>query len=159
MALLAFADLKARLCDISWMARKRFWFAVAPIMYAVTKNRHERNGVLRSRYAQRIWSETTKRTTYLVKGSGPQSLVTWVQLVNGNSQSFRASYLGMGFDDSLSSRPVRFLCISPEEVVVFDLYWRWGSRFVLWFNSHLCGAFVLHGAGRNDCGNRGRHLY
>jgi hypothetical protein len=28
---LAMADLKARLCEISWMARKRFWFEVAPI--------------------------------------------------------------------------------------------------------------------------------
>lgn len=83
MALLALADLKARLCEISWMARKRFWFAVAPIMYAVRKNCHERKGVLRRRYAQRICRETTKRTTYLVKGSGPQSLVTWDQLVNG----------------------------------------------------------------------------
>ena len=25
-------DLKARLWEISWMARKRFWFAVAPMM-------------------------------------------------------------------------------------------------------------------------------
>jgi hypothetical protein len=24
-------DLKAKLCEISWMARKRFWFAVAPM--------------------------------------------------------------------------------------------------------------------------------
>ena len=30
--LFAIGDLKARLCDISWMARKRFWFAVAPMM-------------------------------------------------------------------------------------------------------------------------------
>jgi hypothetical protein len=41
----AFADLNARLCDISWIARKRFWFAVAPITYAVRKNFHERKGV------------------------------------------------------------------------------------------------------------------
>lgn len=30
--LLANGLLKARLCEISWMARKRFWFAVAPMM-------------------------------------------------------------------------------------------------------------------------------
>jgi hypothetical protein len=29
--LLASGDLKAKLWEISWMARKRFWFAVAPI--------------------------------------------------------------------------------------------------------------------------------
>lgn len=27
----ASGDRKARLCEISWMARNRFWFAVAPI--------------------------------------------------------------------------------------------------------------------------------
>lgn len=42
-------DLKARLCDISWIARKRFWFAVAPITYAVTKNGHDSIEVLRRR--------------------------------------------------------------------------------------------------------------
>lgn len=26
------ADLNAKLCEISWMARKRFWLAVAPMM-------------------------------------------------------------------------------------------------------------------------------
>jgi hypothetical protein len=26
----AMGDRKARLCEISWMARNRFWFAVAP---------------------------------------------------------------------------------------------------------------------------------
>lgn len=28
----AIGDRNARLCEISWMARKMFWFAVAPIM-------------------------------------------------------------------------------------------------------------------------------
>jgi hypothetical protein len=42
-------DLKARLCDISWMARKRFWFAVAPMTYAVNRKGHESIDVLRSR--------------------------------------------------------------------------------------------------------------
>lgn len=41
--------LKARLCEISWIARNRLWFAVAPIMYAVRKNGSERMGVLRKR--------------------------------------------------------------------------------------------------------------
>ena len=76
MALLALGDLKARLWDISWMERNRFWFAVAPIMYAVRRNFHDRNGVLRRRYALRTWMETTRRTTYLVRLSGPQSLRT-----------------------------------------------------------------------------------
>lgn len=31
-ALFKFAFLKAKLWEISWMARKRFWFAVAPMM-------------------------------------------------------------------------------------------------------------------------------
>jgi hypothetical protein len=50
----AFADLKAKLCEISWMARNKFWFAVAPIIYAVRKNFHERKGVFCRRHAQRI---------------------------------------------------------------------------------------------------------
>lgn len=53
-SLLANGDLKARLCDISCMARKRFWFEVAPTTYAVTRNCHDKIGVLRSRYAQAI---------------------------------------------------------------------------------------------------------
>lgn len=40
-------DLKARLCEISWMARKRFWLAVAPITYAVTNVCHDKKGVFR----------------------------------------------------------------------------------------------------------------
>jgi hypothetical protein len=55
------------------MARKRFWFAVAPMIYAVKKKGHERTGVSRRRYVQRICSETTPSTTYFVNGSGPQS--------------------------------------------------------------------------------------
>lgn len=30
--LLARGERKARLCEISWIARKRFWFAVAPMI-------------------------------------------------------------------------------------------------------------------------------
>ena len=69
-------ERKARLCEISWMARKRFWLQVAPITYAVRRKRQESIEVSRRRYAQQIWRETTPRTTYLVRGSGPQSLVT-----------------------------------------------------------------------------------
>ena len=31
-SLFAIGDLKARLWEISWIARKRFWFAVAPMI-------------------------------------------------------------------------------------------------------------------------------
>jgi hypothetical protein len=72
----AFPDLKARLWLISWIARNKFWFAVAPIMYAVRKNFHDRKGASLRRYAQRTWIETTRRTMYFVRGSGPQSFVT-----------------------------------------------------------------------------------
>lgn len=57
-------------------------------MYAVRKNFQERKGVLRRRVAQRIWIDTTRRTTYFVRGSGPQSLVTWKEgLVHVSSGS------------------------------------------------------------------------
>lgn len=67
--------LKAKLCEISWMARKQFWFAVAPMMYAVKKNGQLKKLVSRRRYAQRIWRPTTPAQMYFVSGSGPQSLV------------------------------------------------------------------------------------
>jgi hypothetical protein len=38
---LAKADRNARLWEISWIARNRFWFAVAPTTYAVSRNCHE----------------------------------------------------------------------------------------------------------------------
>jgi hypothetical protein len=60
--LFATPDLNARLCDISWIARNRFWFAVAPIMYAVRKNGHERGAVFRRLYAQTTWRTTTAVT-------------------------------------------------------------------------------------------------
>jgi hypothetical protein len=75
--LFASGFLNARLWEISWIARNRFWFAVAPMMYAVRKKVHEKNGVSLRRYAQSTWRATTPVTTYLVRGSGPQSLVTW----------------------------------------------------------------------------------
>jgi hypothetical protein len=74
---LANGERKARLWDISWIARKRFWFAVAPKTYAVAQNFHDQNGVSRRAYASAIWSETTSRTVYLVINSGPHSFVTW----------------------------------------------------------------------------------
>ena len=76
--LLASGLLNARLCEISCIARKRFWFAVAPMMYAVRNVGHDRNGLSRRRYAQNICRATTNVTTYLVRGSGPQSFVTWI---------------------------------------------------------------------------------
>lgn len=39
--LLTMPDLNARLCEISWIAKNKFWFAVAPIMYAVRKKVHD----------------------------------------------------------------------------------------------------------------------
>ena len=58
------------------MERKRFWFAVAPMMYAVRRNGNDSTGVFRKSKAQTICKVTTATTTYLVNGSGPQSLVT-----------------------------------------------------------------------------------
>lgn len=74
-------DLNARLCEISWIARKRFWFAVAPTTYAVARKGQESTEVLRRRYAQVIWRATTPKTTYFVSGSIPHSLVTWFGLL------------------------------------------------------------------------------
>ena len=62
--------------DISWIARKRFWFAVAPTTYAVRKKVQEKKDVARSRYAHATCRATTRATKYFVNGSGPQSLVT-----------------------------------------------------------------------------------
>jgi hypothetical protein len=73
---LAKGDLKAKLCEISWMARKRFWFAVAPMTYAIRNVCHDKNGVLRRAYAQKNCRLTTPTTTGTVKISGPQSLRT-----------------------------------------------------------------------------------
>jgi hypothetical protein len=46
-SLFAVPDLNAKLCDISCIARKRFWFAVAPMMYAARKNVHDIGCVFR----------------------------------------------------------------------------------------------------------------
>lgn len=39
--------LNAKLCVISWIARKRLWFAVPPMAYAIRMNFHERGCVSR----------------------------------------------------------------------------------------------------------------
>ena len=75
-SLLAEEDLKARLWDISCIARKRFWFAVAPTRYAVRRNRSDSTEWFRSKVAASTCMLTTARTRYFVSGSGPQSLVT-----------------------------------------------------------------------------------
>ena len=59
------------------MAKKRFWFAVAPITYAVRRNGKEKIGPCLSSIAQANCNVTTANTKYFVKGSGPQSFVTW----------------------------------------------------------------------------------
>ena len=50
--LLVVPDLNARLCEISWIARNRFWFDVAPITYAVSMKAHEKGEVFRRATAQ-----------------------------------------------------------------------------------------------------------
>ena len=69
-------DLKARLWDISWIARNKFWFAVAPITYAVSMDGHDSTGKLRRAYAQPIWRLTTAKTNGIVSGCGPHSFRT-----------------------------------------------------------------------------------
>jgi hypothetical protein len=81
--LFAKPDLKAKLWEISWIARNRFWLAVAPIMYAVRKNGHESGDVLRREYEHEICKATTARTRYFVRGSGPHSLVTCTHIRSG----------------------------------------------------------------------------
>jgi hypothetical protein len=96
------------------MARNRFWFAVAPIIYAVRKKVHEKKGVSLRRYAHSTWRDTTPVTTYLVRGSGPQSLVTWRRRVSMDRMRVcEASYLRVGLDNSLSPRSMRLLCVCP----------------------------------------------
>lgn len=40
-------ERKAKLWEISWMARNRFWFEVAPKMYAIAQNLRDQKGVSR----------------------------------------------------------------------------------------------------------------
>lgn len=146
---LARGDLKARLCEISCMARNRFWFAVAPTTYAVTKNCHDSMEVLRRKYAHAIWRETTAKTRYLVRGSWPQSFSTCLHLSKSIGQraahttqqhpeisplmSSRTglAYLWMGFDDSLPPCSMWFLGVCPEEMVFDGAVWRRSSGRLL----------------------------
>lgn len=108
--LLAKGDLKARLWEISWMARKRFWFAVAPIMYAVRKNWIDTMDVSRKAEAQNNCSAMTIITQYLVKGSGPHSLRTY--------QSSSVSRVDFG---------VQFVCTSGWALIIHCLLVLCGS--------------------------------
>ena len=67
------------------------------------------------------------------------------------------NYFGIGFDDSLSSRSVRFLCICPEEVMLFDLdCGDW--RCVLLLDSQPWSAIALYRTRSSDNKSRGRHI-
>ena len=76
-SLLGVIPLNARLCVISWMARKRLWFAVPPIAYAQKMKVNESGDVRRRRMARDICRKTTVNTIYLVQGSCPINLVTF----------------------------------------------------------------------------------
>lgn len=124
--LLARGDLKARLWEISWMARKRFWFAVAPIMYAVRRNGIDTIDVSRKAEAQNNCSATTRITQYLVKGSGPHRLMTY--------QSSSAS----GFDFG-----VQLVCTSGWALIIACLLVLCGSSVYdqrNWSHSEDCGS-------------------
>lgn len=91
-------------------------------MYAVRRNGHDSIGVLRRRYAQLICSATTERTTYLVRGSGPQSFRTWHTLATRCLHQVPIlKYLWVRFNNGLPTSPVRFLGIGPEEAVMIFL--------------------------------------
>ena len=68
--------LNARLCDISCIARKMFWFAVPPTMYAVARNFHDSIGLLRSAIAHVNCINRTANTAYFVRGSMPHNFET-----------------------------------------------------------------------------------
>ena len=50
------------------------------MIYAVKRNRRERTGASLKSVAQVNCRATTASTKYFVKGSGPQSLVTWEEV-------------------------------------------------------------------------------
>ena len=99
---------KARLCVISWMARNRLWFAVPPMAYATKMNKGDRGERCRRRMAQVIWRETTKRTTYFVRGSLPINLVTYPssKLSASLTEKREIMYLRMGLHDCHPSCPM-----------------------------------------------------
>ena len=78
ISLLGIIPLNARLCVISWMARKRLWLAVPPITYAQKMHVKESGEVWRRRMARDICRRTTSETTYLVSGSCPINFVTFI---------------------------------------------------------------------------------
>ena len=51
------------------------------MMYDVVKKVHEKKGVAPMRYAQKSCMATTIRTVYLVRDSGPHSLITCAGLL------------------------------------------------------------------------------
>ncbi len=63
--------------------------------------------------------ETTASTKYLVRGSGPQSLVICKRSVSRSSsqESQKDIYLWMCFNDCLSPGPMRLFGIRPKELV------------------------------------------
>lgn len=86
----------------------------------------ERTGVVRMHTAQMTCNATTARTKYLVRGSGPQSLVTCKDeaLAGAAAKNARIiSYFWMCFDDCLSPCPMWFLCIRPKELVAIVSCW------------------------------------
>lgn len=115
--------LKARLWEISWMARKRFWLAVAPKTYATAQNFHEKNGVDWSIHARKTWRETTPRTTHFVRGSGPQSLVICRRKARLATSALARNQLGgtnlrVRLDDCKTTGSMRLLGVCPEEIVI-----------------------------------------
>ena len=80
ISLLGVIPLNARLWVISWIARKRLWLAVPPIAYAQKMKVKESGGVCRRKMAREICRRTTSDTTYLVSGSCPINLVTFVNV-------------------------------------------------------------------------------
>lgn len=161
---LARPDRKARLCDISWIDRNRFWLAVAPNTYATAQNFSDQKGVFRSRYASTTWRETTPKTTYLVKGSGPQSLVTCAERSVSNAAfsddacGWMDANLWVCLDNREPPRPMWFLGVGPEEVVLFRL-----DGFPLGRRHGVCIAFrarpvpVPLRCRTGHCGRRGSH--
>nr|POE97283.1 hypothetical protein CFP56_76623 [Quercus suber] len=130
-SLLANGDLNAKLCVISWIARKRFWFAVAPTIYAVMRNCQESIGVSRKAYEQKIWRLTTANTRGMVNGSGPHSFNTYVTmhrsaaLTSTGGAIADITCLRMCFNDLHPPAPVRFFCVGPKEIVLSIV----GSRY------------------------------
>lgn len=67
--------------------------------------------------------DTTSATTYLVRGSGPQSLSTLgtAESVFEPIEGVELHYLWVSLYDSRSPAPVRFLGVGPEKVVMVVL--------------------------------------